>query len=262
MKFLAAAVQMACTLGDVAKNLDKASELVSRACADGASVVLLPELFSTGYRLDKEYIKYAEPVPGPTLDFMISLAKKHNAYIAGSIIEETVLRGVPFNTAVLVGPSGFIGKQPKIALWEREKLYFRAGDVAAPFDTPLGRIGLMICRDIRFGEIARALALKGAEIFLVSYAAGLIDAATQARAIDNSAYLIASNRTGEEFETRFCGNSQIIDPYGNILVDAGSDEGYVSAWVDTDTILEARRRRRYLQDYRASLFLNPSFYRQ
>jgi predicted amidohydrolase len=261
MRFLAAAVQMDCQLGRVGENLARAESLTEAASAQGAKLIVLPELFNTGYRLDEDYHKYAETIPGPTTDFLTCLAGKHGAYIAGSIIEESVMRGVPYNTEVLVGPEGIVGKQSKIALYHREKLYFAPGDAAVPFETALGRIGLMICRDIRFGEIARALALKGAEIFVVSYAAGLIDVATQARAVDNSAYLIAANRVGQEMETSFCGDSRIIDPYGKVMVEAGREEGFVVAEIDTDVIGEARQRRRYLQDYRASLFLNPDFYR-
>ncbi|MDP2872265.1 MAG: carbon-nitrogen hydrolase family protein [Bacillota bacterium] len=261
MRFIAAAVQMECELGRLGDNLARAESLVAAACARGARLVVLPELFGTGYRLDEDYHKHAEPVPGPTTDFMTCLAVKHGVYLAGSVIEESVMRGVPYNTEVLVGPEGLVGKQSKIALYHREKLYFAPGDTAVPFETALGRIGLMICRDIRFGEIARALALKGAEIFVVSYAAGLIDIATQARAVDNTAYLIAANRVGQELDTKFCGDSRIIDPYGRVLAEAGSEEGIVTAELDTAVIGEARQRRRYLQDYRASLFLNPGFYR-
>jgi predicted amidohydrolase len=261
MRFKAAAVQMECELGQVANNLAKAETLVKAAYADGAHLVVLPELFSTGYRLDEDYHKFAETIPGPTTDFLTCMAVKHGIYLAGSLIEESVVRGIPYNTEVLVGPEGLVGKQSKIALYHLEKLYFTPGDSVTPLETELGRIGLMICRDVRFGEIARALALKGAEIFVVSFAAGRIDLATQARALDNGAYLIASNRVGQELDSRFCGDSKIIDPLGEILVSAGGEEGHVVAEIDTDLIGEARRRRRYLQDYRPSVFLSPGFYK-
>jgi predicted amidohydrolase len=114
---------------------------------------------------------------------------------------------------------------------------------------------------VRFGEIARALALKGAELFLVSSAAGTVDLALQARALDNGCYLVLANRTGEELGYRMCGNSRIVDPYGKIIAEIGREQGIVSAELDTDIVLEARQRRRYLQDFRAEVFLNPGFYR-
>lgn len=261
MRFKAAAVQMDCDLGEVGANLARAESLITAACAAGARLAVLPELFGTGYRLDQDYHQYAETVPGPTTDFLTCMAARLGIYLAGSVIEESTVRGVIFNTEVLVGPEGLVGKQSKIALYHLEKLYFTPGDSVAPLETALGRIGLMICRDIRYGEIARALALKGAEIFVVSYAAGRIDLATQARALDNGAYLVASNRVGQEQDSKFCGDSRIIDPYGEVLAQAGAEEGCAVAEIDTDIIGEARRRRRYLQDYRPSVFLNPGFYR-
>lgn len=261
MKLKAAAIQMDCELRNIQANLAKAESLVDQACAEGATLVALPELFSTGYRLEQEYYKYAESIPGPTTDFMGALARRHGAYLAGSIIEEGKVRAVPYNTAVLVGPEGLIGKQAKIALYDKEKLYFAPGDTATPFDTPLGRIGLMICRDIRYGEIARALALKGAEILVLTSAAGALDVTTQARAVDNSVYLVASNRIGHEEDWPFCGDSRIIDPFGRVVVEAGKAEGYAIAEIDSDLIVEARVRRGYLRDYRPAVFLNPSFYR-
>jgi predicted amidohydrolase len=261
MKFKAAAVQMDCALRDVDANLAKARSLIDGACADGATLVAVPELFATGYRLDEDYHKFAETIPGPTTDFLTSLARAHNAYIAGSLIEEATVRGVIYNTEVLVGPEGLVGKQAKIILYHREKLYFAAGDVAVPYDTALGKIGLMICRDIGFPEIARALTLKGAEILICSSAAGSIGVSTQARAADNSAYLVASNRIGKELDTNLGGDSRIIDPSGKVMAEAGKEEGYCIAELDTDFIVETRNRRRNLQDYRPSLFLNPGFYR-
>ena len=251
---------MECAVREVGANLAKARQMVGTVCARGARLVVLPELFNTGYRLDADYHRFAEPIPGPTTGFMLDLARRHDIFLVGSIIEETKMRGIPFNTSVLVGPEGIIGTQSKIALYDREKLYFGMGDVARPFATDIGCIGLMICRDVRFGEIARALALKGAEVFAVSSAAGLIDFVPQARACDNSSYLVLANRTGQEEDTRLCGGSRIIDPLGAILAEAGMPEGCILAEIDTDVIVESRQRRRYLQDFRASLFLQPEFY--
>jgi predicted amidohydrolase len=120
----------------------------------------------------------------------------------------------------------------------------------------------MICRDIGFPEIARALALKGAEILICSSAAGSIGLSTQARASDNSAYLIASNRIGEELGYKMPGDSRIIDPSGKIMAEAGNQaEGHCVAELDTDFDAETRNRRRNLQDYRPALFLSPGFYK-
>ena len=262
MRYLAAGIQMSCVPGDVKQNLEKARGFIESAGRQAARLIVLPELFNTGYRLDEDYYRFAEPIPGPTTDLMQEMAGRSGAYIVGSIVEEGPMRGVPFNTSVIVGPDGVVGKQSKIMPWDKEKLYFATGETAAPFATGLGCLGLMICRDIRFGEIARCLAVKGAEILVVSSAAGGIDYVTQTRALDNSCYLVLANRVGQDKDTKFCGRSRIIDPAGKILAEAdGPDEAVVTAEIDTGLIADVRNKKRYLQEWRASLFLSEKFWK-
>src|SRR5579875_3677729 len=132
------------------KNLHRTLELINEAADRGATLIVLPELANTGYGFStrEEAYAHAEQVPsGATTQAWITLARDRGLYLVGGIAE---CDGVQlFDTAVLIGPDGFIGKYRKTHLWNREKLIFTPGDLGLPvFDTKIGRIGLLICWDI------------------------------------------------------------------------------------------------------------------
>lgn len=135
-------------------NVQATLRQIDEAAANGARLIVLPELASTGYAFDTrdEAYAHAEPVPdGPTCAAWIEAARKHDAYIVAGIAESD---GVTlYDTAVIVGPEGFIGKYRKTHLWSREKLIFTPGDDFPVFETRIGRIGLLVCWDIWFPEI-------------------------------------------------------------------------------------------------------------
>ncbi|SDY89975.1 Carbon-nitrogen hydrolase [Pseudomonas sp. PDC86] len=149
-----------------AENLRQSLELANEAVNGGANLIVLPELSNCGYFFcsRKDAFDHAEAIPdGPSVRAWIDFACRHQVYLVAGLSE---IEGVQlFNTAVLLGPDGFIGKYRKAHLWNLEKLWFTPGDTGFPvFETPIGRIGLLICWDIWFPEVPRILSQQGADI--------------------------------------------------------------------------------------------------
>ncbi|MCP2166823.1 nitrilase family protein [Goodfellowiella coeruleoviolacea] len=222
------------------RNAEHALRLAGAAVADGATLVVLPELATTGFAFTDraEAYAHAEPVPdGPTVTAWADFARRHGVHLAGGLVERDGVR--LYNTAVLVGPDGYVGRYRKAHLWDREKLWFTPGDVGFPvFDTTIGRIGMLICWDIWFPEVPRLLAAQGADIICAPSnwtwtppplfdQSGLCMAAylTMGAAHVNNVFIAAANRTGAERDTRYLGCSLITGtngwPLGRV---AGPDE--------------------------------------
>jgi predicted amidohydrolase len=184
--------------------------------------------------------QFAEPVPdGQTTEFLLSLAKKFNAYFIAGLVE--IENDRIYNSSVIVGPEDFIGRYRKIHLFDTEKSFFDTGTDAPPvFDLNGAKVGVMICFDWRFPETARSLALKGAEI--IAHPSNLVLAhcpqAMITRCLENRVYAITADRVGDESRVpdetlHFIGQSQVVDPDGNILVRASETEEEVHI-VDID----------------------------
>lgn len=220
-------------------NLDKTLAMIDSATAEGATLVVLPELCNTGYAFSDraEAFAHGEEIPaGPTTQRWLAKAKEKNAYIVAGIAERE--GHALFNTAVLLGPGGFIGKYRKNHLWYEEKLFFTPGDMGLPvYETPIGRIGMLICWDNWFPETYRILALQGADI--VCTAANwlwnpppLFDSSgktmgniqAMAAAHCNSMFVAAAARTGTERGIGFVGCSLIIDTSGWLLAGPASPD--------------------------------------
>lgn len=197
----------------------------------GAQIVLLPELVVPGYVLDAPGQRaVAEPVDGPTVRAWHALAAAHGGYIAGGFAE-IAPEGL-FNTAVIVGPEGLLLHYRKLHLFDAEKDIFTPGDKGLPIArTPLGTLGLCVCYDLRFVEVARLLALRGAEVVLVptawvmgfdrqawdaeGYCPQARGAALQANL--NQVFIACASQAGESGGTTFLGSSLLADPYGRTL---------------------------------------------
>lgn len=257
---IVAAVQMNCVPGDRDANLEKAYTFIFQAIQKGAKLIVLPELFNTGYRVEENDEKFAETIPGYTTDWMERICKENNIYLAGAILQRGSSSEVVYDTAVLVGPEGFVGSYQKIHLWDRENTRFSKGHNFPVFDTEIGKIGLQICYEVGFPEGSRIMALKGADIILYPSAFGKAryyawDTATKARALENGCFVIASNRTGtEKDETVFGGKSRIVDPLGTVLVEASDGEQVILAQVDLNKIAVQRKTIPYLRDLNKQLF--------
>lgn len=254
-----AAVQMNPVPYDRQQNLEKAEQLINEAIQKNANLIVLPELFNTGYRVEDKDPEMAEEIPGYTTNWLIEIAKKHNIYLATAILEKTDVKGIVYDTALLVGPEGLVGTYRKTHLWDLENVRFTKGDELPVFKTPYGTIGLQICYEIGFPEGARVLALKGADIILYPSAFGKArryawDIASRSRALENGVFLVAANRTGtEKEETYFGGGSRVIDPLGTVLTKSEEESDVVVAELDLKQVTEQRRTLPYLRDLNRSL---------
>lgn len=220
------------------------------AAADGgAGLIVLPELATTGYVFEtrEEAFAHAEAVPdGPAVQSFARLAAERNLYIVGCVVEQDGEK--LYDTAVLVGPDGYIGRYRKTHLWNTEKLWFTPGDEGFPvFDTRIGRIGLLVCWDIWFPETARIVAQMGADIICIPTgwvwtppplydASGVCMAAylTITAAHANNVFIATADRIGQERGAGFMGNSLIAGTSGwPIDRIAGPDEDTI-IYADVD----------------------------
>ncbi|WP_278937665.1 nitrilase family protein [Pseudomonas helleri] len=230
-------------------NLEHSLELAREAAMNGANLIVLPELANTGYLFGtrQEAFLHAELIPeGPSMQAWLDFARKHQVYLAAGLAERD---GVQlFDSAVLVGPNGFIGKYRKAHLWNREKLWFTPGNLGFPvFDTPIGRIGLLICWDIWFPEVPRLLSLQGADIICslnnwIWTPPPLFDDSgkcmasylTMTAAHANNVFIAAANRIGEEQGERYLGCSLITGTNGWPIGKVASADEQTILYADID----------------------------
>ena len=226
MKISVSCAQLLPKLGDRAANLEKMSVYVEQIMAEkpGTNLIVFPELMTSGYEGTPEmFQELAETLPnGESMQVMGALAKKHHVHIIYGLPErDPVLTDVLYNAAVLINSDGIaVGTYRKVHPFADEKRWCRAGCEVPVFDTEIGKIGIMICWDTGFPEIARCCALKGADLLVVStnwedpYADDW-DLITKARAFDNTLHLVAANRIGDDGKTlSFFGHSKIMGPTG------------------------------------------------
>ena len=229
MKLNVAAIQMEPKLLDAEYNREYSLELIDQAVSEGAKIIVLPELASTGYAFDsqKEALEVAEIAPGgSTISAWEEKAMEHKVYIVGGFAEKSGFR--VYNSAVLVGPHGYIGTYRKLHLFDKEKEIFAPGnlDLWVYHSTDGINIGMMICFDWIFPEVSRVLALKGADI--IAHPANLVlpyaQRAMPIRAIENRVFTITANRIGFERGVAFTGQSMIVNPAGKVLRRASKDK--------------------------------------
>jgi len=243
---------------DTAKNLAKYESFVEEAASKGARLLVLPEQSLQGYlyHLNHQILPSeasylyasAEPVSGPSVVRVAAMARESNMYIVFGMTERVAISsaGLLYNSAVLVGPEGVVGVYRKVHAPGDEYHVFRQGRDWPVFDTEIGRIGMMICYDLRFPEAARELALRGAELLILPTAwpkpAGFIyDVLDRARACENECWFLSANQVGacDEGQLTYYGHSRIVGPFGNVLADTGNNEGLATTTVP---VAELRRR--------------------
>ena len=260
---------------DKEANLQEAEDWVRRAHAEGAQLVVLPEVFNWRGR-GVDTAANAEPVPGPSTDRMSALAAELGLYLlAGSVLEAAGRDGRAYNTSVLVGPgTGIIAKYRKIHLFDvdiegeapiRESEYRRPGDAVVVADTPLCPMGLSVCYDLRFPELYRRLTAGGAKVvfvpsvFTVPTGRAHWEALLRARAIENQVYIIAPDQTGQHPASMDAyGHSMIVDPWGKVIAQADTEPGLVLATIDLDYLENVRRRLPSLDHRRGFLDEGPA----
>lgn len=233
-KFKLALCQIAPKREDKAANLAKIEQLATKAKEAGADLAVFPEMALTGYILSDQVYGLAEQIPGPSVAKVEEIARKTGIHIAFGMPEASEkAQATVFNTAVLVGPKGLVGKYRKMYLPTHsvfeEKRYFRAGYEPAAFQTELGGIGLTICYDVFFPEVFRLPRLKGAQLIICISASPAVrrsyfEILTAARALENTCYLAYVNLAGVEDGLQFWGGSRLVGPTGDVLAKAKYDQ--------------------------------------
>jgi predicted amidohydrolase len=248
-KIAAAAIQMSST-PEKQENMESAERLIRHAVSAGAQLVALPELWSC-HGLEKVYRKNAEPIPGPTTEFLGALAHELGVWLlGGSILGGEPGAERPFNTSTFFDPSGeLVAMYRKIHLFDvkapdREYLESRTispGREIVTAKAGVAMLGLSVCYDLRFPELYRLLAIKGAEILAVPAAFTLQtgkdhwELLLRARAVENQAYVVAPAQWGRKADGRWTyGRSMIVDPWGTLLATCPDRDGYALATLDLD----------------------------
>jgi len=243
-----AVTQLECVVGNVDANLSKAEELIAEAAAQNADLVLLPELFTTGFPGDA-LRGLCEPIPGPTTERFSKIASAHQIHLVAGMAEIDPQTDALHNAAVIIGPDGsLIHRYRKVYLYMRERQAMTPGTKACLVDFPFGRAGVSICYDYIFAHYIHGLVERGAELLLHPTAWVTTDTCEQwhyspqayraqcmTRALENSVYFASSNLIGPcdpDGHVRAIGQSSIIAPWGEILAEVPTREGVATADID------------------------------
>jgi predicted amidohydrolase len=243
------------------KNLDRMAEMIRQARRRKAGMICFPEMCVHGFdykRVLRRIYDCSERVPdGPSTERLVALAREHGMYVIAGISEKGDGE-FRYNTAVIAGPEGYVGKYRKVHM-NSERWLYREADEFPVFDTAFGRIGVSICYDNSFPECARILAVKGAEILFAPNCSGSIHAKSKlsphvqvrrwfhdkpmktfpSRAKDNNIFFVFSNIIGGPH--RFVGGSAILDPKGEVIASMKRwEEGIVTADLNAGLLRELR----------------------
>ena len=259
---------------DVALNVDHAEKHVRKAASGGASIVCLQELFNARYfpqSVDAKHYALAEKLPSETAKRMRGLAKELGVVLIVPVYEEA-RPGIYFNSVVLFDADGSeLGKYRKTHIPDgpqyHEKFYFTPGDLGYPvWQTAFGKIGVGICWDEWYPEVARIFALQGAEILFYPSAIGSEPdrpgyssaepwrTVIRSHGIANGVFVAAVNRVGVEDAMTFYGESFVSDPFGEVLAQSGMDEEIVEAEIDLGRVRELRELFQFFRDRRVDTY--------
>ena len=248
------------------ENLERSLRFVQDAGGQGAKLVVFPEFlmaFSPSRQSAKQLATVAESIDGDFVRDLRDGAKRRGVYVLATTYERSGVPNRVYDTAALIGPGGELrGAYRKLHLYDafgfKESEKFVAGDkVLSPIATELGRIGVMICYDLRFPEHARLLALGGAQIILIpsGWVFGPMKeehwfAMLKTRAIENGVYVVAPAQTGNIYT----GRSALVDPFGIVQNDLGQGERIIVAEIDLHRVEEARRVLPLLKNRREDVY--------
>lgn len=241
---------------DKERNLENILGCIDEAADAGAKLVVFPEIGLQGYpSTDMSQLRRsglqkvfsgAEQVPdGPSVRTIAERAVARGIYVVYGMNELGTSPGMVYNTAVLTGPSGHVGKYRKVHVAPSERNIWQSGDEWPVFDTEIGRIGLLICYDKSWPESCRELMFGGAELFVMPTAWGIVpdqyDLHERARALENNRWFISSNYSGRLGLNDYFGLSQIINPAGRVVATSGqtSEQVMVTADIDVRAGIEA-----------------------
>ncbi len=226
------------------KNFENVDGLFRQAMKDNpeADIVILPEDWSSGFsdKMFQEIEKHVEETDGESVTFLKNLAKEFNVWVVAGSISTKHEDGSFKNTTFLINREGeVVGDYSKMHLYSDmdEDVAFEHGSKTDVIDTEFGKVGLMICYDIRFPELARTYALKGADVLIVvsDFPNPRLEhwvTLLRARAIENQMCVVACNRVGSSPMGSYFGHSLIINPWGEIIVEGGEEQEIVSGEID------------------------------
>lgn len=239
-------------------NYQKVAKLLKEYSWFEPDLVVLPEVFNSG--LDhKKFEEHAEAIPDQTTMFLSGYAEQYNTNIIGGSIITKDPDGLLRNTSIAVNRKGqIIGKYNKIHTFScygiKESDYITSGNKAVVVDMDFGKVGLSICYDLRFPELYRTLAYEGAEIIVCPAAWPYPRfehwlTLNKARALENQCYMVAVNQCEQVTLSRInIGQSMVVNPWGEVIANAGSNEGVVMAEIDLDSLKKLRKEFPVLKD--------------
>ncbi|NIS70766.1 MAG: carbon-nitrogen family hydrolase [Proteobacteria bacterium] len=243
-----ASIQMTVVEGDKARNMERAIEKIRQV--RGVDLVILPELWNIGFMSFDRYVREAEDKDGTTMQALCEMAQESGAYIhTGSFVEKD--NGCYYNSSYLISSKGeILANYRKIHLFgyqSREKQILSPGDKVVVADTPIGKLGMATCYDLRFPEMFRSMVDMGAEVFLVCSAWPYPRLEhwlmlNRVRALENQSFLVSANSVGPSQGTVFVGHSMMVDPWGVIRVSGGDEEVNLQAELDLREVNETRER--------------------
>lgn len=257
-----ALVQMDVQIGEPELNYQKAGRFLEQAMAGKPDVIVFPEMWNTGYALEKAH-EIADVDGQRTREIFSAFSKKHNVtVIGGSVLYKDSKTGDVTNTMLVFDANGKeVLRYDKIHLFRLmdEDRYLKAGNSFGLFALGGTTVGAMICYDLRFPFLFRKLVDSGAKILInvAQWPAARLDhwrTLVIARAIENQSYMIAVNRCGTSRDTAFPGNSMVVDPWGEILLEGGSVERIYHVEIDLSKVDEIRNRIPVFEDRRFDLY--------
>ncbi|XP_041067147.1 omega-amidase NIT2 [Carcharodon carcharias] len=252
-----------------ANNLTKVRTLVKEAAIKGAKVIALPECYNSPYGTNY-FPEYAEKIPGESTQVLSEVAKEHGVHlIGGSIPEED--GGKFYNTCTAFAPNGsMLLKYRKIHLFDIDvpgKICFResetlsSGNTVCTFDTPYCKIGIGICYDMRFAELAQIYTKRGCQLLVYPGAFNMTtgpahwELLQRARAVDNQVFVAAVSPARNENDSYVAwGHSSIVNPWGEVVTKAGTEETIVYADIDLKYLSDIRQQIPVLKQKRHDLY--------
>lgn len=251
---------------DKQKNLERILSYISDAAGRGAQLCAFPEFmmfYTPSDQSAQDLADLAEPINGDFVSKISAAAKKHTIEIVGTIYEKSKRKNRVYDTAFLVSKSGkLLSHYRKIHLYDalgfKESAKLEPGSkISAPARAAAGKIGMLICYDLRFPEMSRILASSGSEI-LVAPSAWVMGkmkeehwiAINKTRAIENGCYVIAPDQVGNVY----CGRSLVVDPYGSVLLDMKKRQGIGIVDISLDKVRQTRKALPLLRNRRTDVY--------
>ncbi|KAH3787617.1 omega-amidase NIT2-like [Dreissena polymorpha] len=256
MSFRLALIQLAVGASKP-ENLARASRLIKEAATKGANLVALPECFNSPYGTSY-FPEYAESIPGPSTEMLLAAAKENNVFLVGGSIPERDGDKI-YNTCTVFNPNGdMIAKHRKMHLFDIDvpgKIRFQESETLSPgnnftmFETPMCKIGIGICYDIRFAEMAQIYARNGCKLLIYPGAFNMTtgpahwELLQRARALDNQLFVATVSPARDESASYVAwGHSTVVSPWGDVIASKEHEESILLVDIDMERVDQVRNQ--------------------